>query len=94
MTQNGSPPEAVSSLRQKSVKSNSLSVNNHRVITRRMCLLEVFYVESVEESESENKNLRSRGIKISDECVYDHKMHSLKWWASNKSLLIIIETRK
>ena len=36
-----------------------------------MCLLEVFYVESVEESESENKNLRSRGIKISDECVYD-----------------------
>ena len=27
----------------------------------------------VEESESEYKNLRSRGIRISDECVYDRK---------------------
>ena len=42
-----------------------------------MCLLEVFYVESVEESESENKNLRSRGIKISDECVYDRVCDSI-----------------
>ena len=37
-----------------------------------MCLFEVFYIDSVEESESENKNLPSLEIKISDEFVCDH----------------------
>ena len=32
--------------------------------------------QTLDESESENKNLPSRGIKISDECVYDWFLNS------------------
>ena len=42
-----------------------------------MCLLEEFYIDSVEESESENKKLPSREIRISDECVNDQNSLSI-----------------
>ena len=38
-----------------------------------MCWLRFTLTKLLEESESENKKLPSREIKISDECVYDLK---------------------
>ena len=42
-----------------------------------MCRLGFTLTELLDESDSMNKNLRSRGIGLSDECVYDQKIHRL-----------------